>query len=149
MFNNPQQCTTIYENIRTYTKWCSTMYVNVRQNTHHYEINVVAHKSFICETFFLNRSFSYENLRITANNRDKLKKKKLRQAANFQFAPCRTLKVVSGKAPLHYSDRSAMPTWYETKICNYFNKEWFDKNVIYINDLFWNETFITLENLRR
>ena len=52
------------------------MYVNVLQKKHHYDINVVTHKSFTCKTFFKNRGFSYEKLRITANNRDKLRKAK-------------------------------------------------------------------------
>ena len=72
MFNNPQEYKILDKNIRTYTKRCSTMYVNVRQKTHLYDINVVAHKSFTCKTFFENRGFSYEKLRITANNCDKL-----------------------------------------------------------------------------
>ena len=44
----------------------------------------LSHTSFTSKFFFFfDRGFSYEKLRITANNRDKL----LRQAANFQFAP--------------------------------------------------------------
>ena len=41
-----------------------------------------------------------------------------------------------------------MPIRFNTKICNYFNKEWFGKGIIYVNDLFMNETFMSLEDLR-
>ena len=75
MFDNPQQCAIIYENKRTYTIWCSTMYVNERQKSHH-DKKFVAHKSFTCKTFFLNRGFSCEKPRITAKNRDNLRKDK-------------------------------------------------------------------------
>ena len=73
-----QQSITMYDNIRKYTNIYEMMFNYVRQcttKTHHYDINVVAHKSFKCKTFFKNRGFSYEKLSITANNREKLKKK--------------------------------------------------------------------------
>ena len=73
------------------------MYVNVRQKTHHYDINVVTHKSFTCKTFFLNRGFSYEKLRITANNCDKLRKAKT--SCKFPIRTLSTLKVVSRTVP--------------------------------------------------
>ena len=95
---NVQQSTTMYDNLRKYTNIYEMMFIYVRQyttKTHHYDINVVAQKSFTCKTFFFDHGFSYENLRITANKRDMLRK-----AANFQFAPCLTLNAVSGTAPL-------------------------------------------------
>ena len=47
------------------------MYNNVRQKILPYDRIFVAPKSFTCKTFFLIRSIVYENLRLTANNRDK------------------------------------------------------------------------------
>ena len=41
-----------------------------------------------------------------------------------------------------------MIIWYNNNICNYFNKDWFDKSIICVNDLFINDTFISLDNLR-
>ena len=47
------------------------MYNNVRQKILPYDKIFVAPKSFTCKTFFWIRSIAYENLRLTANNRDK------------------------------------------------------------------------------
>ena len=41
-----------------------------------------------------------------------------------------------------------MPIWYNNNICNYFNKDRFDKGIIYVNDLFINDTSISLDNLQ-
>ena len=42
-----------------------------------------------------------------------------------------------------------MPLWHNTKLCNYFNKDWFSKGIICVNDLLCNSDFISLENLRQ
>ena len=76
MFINPQQYTIIYENIRTYTKTISTMYVNVQRKTNHYDKGSPHTKLLHVKLFFQNPGFSYEKLRITANNRNKLRKAK-------------------------------------------------------------------------
>ena len=76
-----RKCTYMYDYIRLWTTYydtmfksvrqCSTMYANVRQKILPYDRIFVAPKSFTCKTFFLIRSIAYENLRLTANNRDK------------------------------------------------------------------------------
>ena len=48
---------------------------------------------------------------------------------------------------LHSPDRSAMPQWYNTKLCNYFNKDWYNKGITCVNDLLCNGNFISIENL--
>ena len=101
MFNNAQQCPIIYENIQTYTKLSSTMYVNVRPKTHHYDKNIVACECFTFKTFFLNRGFSDEKLRITANNRDKVRK--AMTSCEFPIRNLSYLKVISGTSPLEAS----------------------------------------------
>ena len=50
---------------------------------------------------------------------------------------------------LHSSDRSLMPLWYNTKLCNYFNKDWYNKGITCVYDLFCNGSFISIENLRQ
>ena len=47
------------------------MNFNVRQKTHHYDINVVAHKSFTRTTFLKIATLAIKKTRITANNRNK------------------------------------------------------------------------------
>ena len=42
-----------------------------------------------------------------------------------------------------------MPIWYNTKICTYFNKEWFNKGIKFVSDLFIEENFVTLEYLQK
>ena len=42
-----------------------------------------------------------------------------------------------------------MPLWQNSKLCNYFNKDWFSKGIICVNDLLCNGNFISLENLRQ
>ena len=61
-----QPCTTMFDNVRQ----CSTMYANVRQKILPYDRVFVSPKSFTCKTFFYIRSIAYENLRLTATNRD-------------------------------------------------------------------------------
>ena len=103
-----QQSTTMYDNLRKYTYIYEMMFNYVRQCT-------TKNTSFTCKPFFFNHGFSYEKVRITANNRDKL-----RQAAYFLFAPCLTLKVVSGTAPLpHVIDSSFT--------CQYSNTSSFER----------------------
>ena len=73
-----QQSTTMYDNLRKYshTNIYEMMFNYVRQK-HITTIYMMSHtKSFECKTFFKYRGFSYEKLRITANNRDKLRKAK-------------------------------------------------------------------------
>ena len=41
-----------------------------------------------------------------------------------------------------------MPIWFNTMICDYFNKEWLTKGLIFVNDFFIDESFVTLEYLR-
>ena len=67
------------------------MYVNARPKTHDYDNNFVAHKCVTCKTF-LNRGFSHEQLRITANNRDNLRKAK----TSCEF-PIRTLSYLKSR----------------------------------------------------
>ena len=38
----------------------------------------------------------------------------------------------------HYKE---MPIWYNTKICSYFNKEWFVNGISIVDNLFMNENF--------
>ena len=40
-----------------------------------------------------------------------------------------------------------MPIWYSTKICSYFNKEWFVNGISIVDDLFINGNFVTLDYL--
>ena len=40
---------------------------------------------------------------------------------------------------------NTMPIWYNTKICTYFNKEWFNKGIKFVSDLFFEKKFVTLE----
>ena len=68
------------------------MYVKERQGTNTYEN--VRYATNRCSTIHNNRGVSYEKLRMTANNRDKLRKAK----TSCEF-PIRTLNVVSGAAP--------------------------------------------------
>ena len=42
-----------------------------------------------------------------------------------------------------------MPLWYNTKLYNYFNKDWFNKGITCVNDLLCNGNFISIENLRQ
>ena len=44
---------------------------------------------------------------------------------------------------------NTMPIWYNTKICTYFNKEWFNKGIKFVSDLFIEENFVTLEYLQK
>ena len=87
MYDNLRKYTNIYEMMFNYVRQCMTKNTSLRHKC-------CSHKSFKCKTVFFNRGFSYEKLRITANNRDKLRK-----AVKFQCAPCLTLKVISGTAP--------------------------------------------------
>ena len=41
-----------------------------------------------------------------------------------------------------------MPIWHNTRICTYFNKEWFNKGIKFVNDLFIDESFVTVEYLQ-
>ena len=41
-----------------------------------------------------------------------------------------------------------MPIWFNSNTCNYFNKEWFTKGLTFVNDLFIDKSFVTLEYLR-
>ena len=41
-----------------------------------------------------------------------------------------------------------MLIWYNSNVCTYSNRDWFEKGVIYVNDLFVNDTFMSLENLQ-
>ena len=43
---------------------------------------------------------------------------------------------------------NTMPIWFNTKICTYFNKEWFEKGIMFVNDLFVEGKFVTIEYLR-
>ena len=86
---NVQQSTTMYANLRNYTNIYEMMLKDIRQcttKTHDYDKKIVARKSFTCFYDFLNRGFSYEKLRITANNRDKPRKCK---------KSCKSIKWVS------------------------------------------------------
>ena len=74
------------------------MYVNVRQKTHRYDKYFVAHKISTCKTFLKNPSFSYEKLRITANNRDKLRKAK----STYEFPSGTPPLVTSQNATKHF-----------------------------------------------
>ena len=63
------------------------------------------------------------------------------------ISACRSL--YDNKWYVHSLDRYTMPLWHNTKLCNYFNKGWFSKGIIYVNDLLSNGDFISLENLRQ
>ena len=41
-----------------------------------------------------------------------------------------------------------MPIWHNTRICTYFNKEWFNKGIKFVNDLFIDESFVTIAYLQ-
>ena len=41
-----------------------------------------------------------------------------------------------------------MPIWYNNRVCNYFNKKWFDNGIIFLNDLFNGENMVSLHYLR-
>ena len=71
------------------------MYSNGRQKILPYDRIFVAPKIFTCKTFYWIRSIVYENLRLTANNRDKLRQ----HTKNYDFLS-RTLKFVCGRAAL-------------------------------------------------
>ena len=43
---------------------------------------------------------------------------------------------------------NTMPIWFNTKISTYFNKEWFEKGIIFVNDLFIEGNFVTVEYLQ-
>ena len=43
---------------------------------------------------------------------------------------------------------NTMPIWYNTKVCTYFNKEWFNKGIKFVKDLFIEEKFVTIEYLQ-
>ena len=71
MYVNVRLHTTVYNILRHDVQQCTAMFDNVRQKLLPYDRIFVAPKSFTCKTFFLIRSIAYENLRLTANNRDK------------------------------------------------------------------------------
>ena len=70
MYVNVRLHTTVYNILRHDVQQCTTMFDNVRQKLLPYDIIFVAPKSFTWKTFFLIRSIAYENLRLTANNRE-------------------------------------------------------------------------------
>ena len=41
-----------------------------------------------------------------------------------------------------------MPIWYNSRLCNHFKKEWFNKRLIFVKDLFLNRNFVSLDYLR-
>ena len=41
-----------------------------------------------------------------------------------------------------------MPIWYNTRVCSYFNKDWFNKGIKFVKDLFIEDQFITIEYLQ-
>ena len=43
---------------------------------------------------------------------------------------------------------NTMPIWHNTRICAYFNKEWFYKGIKFVNDLFTDGSFVTLAYLQ-
>ena len=43
---------------------------------------------------------------------------------------------------------NTMPIWYNTRVCSYFNKEWFNKGIKFVKDLFIEDQFITIEYLQ-
>ena len=71
MYDYIRLCATYYDTMFSNVRQCSAMYANARQQILPYDRFFVAPKSFTCKTFFLIRSIAYENLRLTANNRDK------------------------------------------------------------------------------
>ena len=70
MYVNVRLHTTVYNILRHDVQQCTTMFDNVRQKLLPYDSIFVAPKSFTWKTFFLIRSIAYENLRLTANNRE-------------------------------------------------------------------------------
>ena len=96
MYDYIRLCTTYYDTMFKNVRQCSTMYANVRQKILPYDRIFVAPKSFTCNTFFLIRSIAYENLRLTANNRDKSRQ----HTKNYDFL-IRTLKFVCGRPALN------------------------------------------------
>ena len=64
---------TVYNILRHDVQQCTTMFDNVRQKRLPYDSIFVAPKSFTWKTFFKIRSITYENLRLTANNRENLR----------------------------------------------------------------------------
>ena len=36
-----------------------------------------------------------------------------------------------------------MPIWYNSRLCNHFNKEWFNKGLIFVKDLFLNRNLVS------
>ena len=71
MYDCIRRCTTYYDTMFNNVRQRSTMYANVPPKILPYDRIFVAPKSFTCKTFFLIRSIAYENLRLTAINRDK------------------------------------------------------------------------------
>ena len=43
---------------------------------------------------------------------------------------------------------NTMPIWHNTRICAYFNKEWFNKGIKFVNDLFTDGSFVTIAYLQ-
>ena len=78
--------------MRGFKRTLEIMYVrtlNSYVGDRHYGSIFVAPKCFTWKTFYLIRSITYENLRLTVNNHEIPQK-----TAILQFVPCRTLKVV-------------------------------------------------------
>ena len=46
-----------------------------------------------------------------------------------------------------YTNFKDMSIWYNSRVCNYFNREWFEKGFLFIKDLFINEKLVSLENI--
>ena len=71
MYVNVRLHTTVYNILRHDVQPCTTMFDNVRQKWLLYDSIFVAPKGFTWKTFFKKmRSITYENRRLTANNRE-------------------------------------------------------------------------------
>ena len=116
MYDYIQLCTTYYDTMLNNVRQCSTMHANVRQKILPYDRIFVAPKSFTCKSFFLIRSSAYENLRLTANNRDKSRQ----HTKNYDFL-IRTLSHL--KIRMWETSIRLLTKWLEFKLgCSLHNK---------------------------